>query len=121
MEKYTINGVEVEYDTFDLENMERLETAVNNLKEDVDKLQARMNGGESSIKLLREQANLFLDFFDDVIGDGTAEKIFGNRVNILSIANGYKDFTDAVAGQQSNISGAIRNPKLNREQRRARR
>ena len=32
MEKYTINGVEVEYGTFDLENMERLETAVNNLR-----------------------------------------------------------------------------------------
>ncbi len=120
MEKYTINGVEVEYDTFDLDNMERMEKAVQQLQDDVNNLHSQKSDGESAMKLLREQANLFLDFFDDVIGDGTAEKIFGNRVNILSIANGYKEFTDAVAAQHTKLAETVGKP-VNREKRRARR
>lgn len=120
MEKYIINGVEVEYDTFDLDNMERMEEAVQRLQEDVNALQSRKSDGESPMKLLREQANLFLDFFDDVLGDGSARKIFGDRVNILKIANGYKEFTDAVAGQQTKLADTVGEP-MNREQRRARR
>lgn len=120
MEKYIINGVEMEYDTFDLDNMERLDGAVKQVQEDVNALQERMRGGESSMKLLREQANAFLDFFDDVLGDGAARKIFGDKVNILAIAQGYKEFTAAVAGQQSKIAETIGKPAGNREQRRTR-
>lgn len=121
MEKYIINGVEVEYDTFDLDNMETLDKAVKQIQEDVNGLQSRKAAGEDAMKLLREQANYFLDFFDDVLGDGSARKIFGDRVNILKIVNGYKEFTDAVAAQQTNLAEAVGQSKLNREQRRARR
>lgn len=121
MEKYTINGVEVEYDTFDLDNMERLDKAVKQVQEDVNDLQARRVDGEDAMKLLREQANVFLDFFDDVLGDGSARKIFGDRVNILKIANGYSEFTGAIASQQSNLAKTVGQPNSNREHRRARR
>lgn len=120
MEKYIINGVEVEYDTFDLDNMEALDRAAKQIQDDVNALQARRADGEDAMKLLREQANLFLDFFDDVLGDGSARKIFGDRVNIMKIANGYKEFTDAVAAQQTKLSESVGKP-VNREQRRARR
>lgn len=119
MEKYIINGVEVEYDTFDLDNMETLDNAVKQIQDDVNSLQSRKKAGKDAMKLLREQANCFLDFFDDVLGDGTARKIFGDRVNILKIANGYKEFTDAVAAQQSKLADTVR--QSNRERRRARR
>jgi len=119
MEKYIINGVEVEYDTFDLENMETLETAVKRAKIDVEDIQARRTG-DNDMALLREQANVFLDFFDDVLGEGSARKIFGERINILSIVNGYRDFTAAVAEQQTKLAQITTTP-MNREQRRARR
>lgn len=121
MEKYIINGVEIEYDTFDLDNMERMDAAVKQIQEDVNELQSRMANGEDSMKLLREQANLFLDFFDDVLGDGFAKKIFGDRVNILKIATGYQEFTNAVAEQQKKLAETVGKPTINREQRRARR
>lgn len=118
MEKYIINGVEVEYDTFDLDNMERLADSVQALQDDVKDIQGRMKDGGDTFKLLREQANLMLDFFDDVLGDGAAKKIFGSRINILDIANGYKEFTSAVAKQQAALAEVVAQP--NREQRRAR-
>lgn len=120
MEKYIINGVEVEYDTFDLDNMERLADSVQALQDDVKDIQSRMKDEEDTFKLLREQANLMLDFFDDILGDGAAKKIFGGKVNILDIANGYKDFTAAAAKQQTALAEVVAQPKLNREQRRAR-
>lgn len=119
MEKYIINGVEVEYDTFDLDNMERLEEAVNHVQDEVNALQQKAKSGEPAMKLLREQANVFLDFFDDVLGDGTARKIFGDRVNIRDIAAGYREFTEAVGGQQGALREAIGGARPNREQRRA--
>lgn len=121
MEKYTINGVEVEYDTFDLDNIERMAEAVQQLQEDVDAIQNRKSDDESPMKLLREQANLFLDFFDDILGEDSAKKIFGDRVNILKIANGYREFTDAVAEKQKKLTESVSRPGLNRGQRRARR
>lgn len=117
MDTYKINGVDVEYDTFDLDNMEALEEAVNAVVDGVTALQERKDGGESAVKILRDQANLFLDFFDDVLGDGAAKKIFGNRINILDIANGYKEFTDTVAAKNAQIKNAIGTP-MNREHRR---
>lgn len=120
MEKYIINGVEMEYDTFDLDNMERLSTSAQALQDDVKDIQGRMKDGGDTFKLLREQANIMLDFFDDVLGDGASKKIFGSRINILDIANGYKDFTAAVAKQQTALAEVVAQPKLNREQRRAR-
>lgn len=119
MEKYIINGVEVEFDTFDLDCFETLSDAAQRVEDGVNEIQSRKENGEPSVKLLREQANLFLDFFDDVLGDGSAHKIFGGRVNILDIATGYKEFTDAVAAQQKKLTEAVGNKPMNREQRRA--
>ena len=119
MEKYIINGVEVEYDTFDMDNLERLEEAVKQVQEDVNDIQARKAEGENAMKSLREQTNIFLDFFDDVLGDGSARKIFGDRMNILHIATGYQEFTNAVAEQQKKLAEAVRGAPMNRGQRRA--
>ena len=121
MERYTINGVEVEHDTFDLDQMERLEEAVRRVKEDMSALRDRTDGEGSAIELLREQAEVFLDFFDDVLGEGSARKIFGGRVNIRDISNGYTGFINDVAAQQAKLAGTMGQPELDRAQRRARR
>lgn len=119
MEIYTINGVQVEYDTFDLDNMEKFHAEVQKVSDDMNALQERMKNGESPIALLREQANRVLDFFDDILGDGHATKIFGDRVNILEIANGYKAFTAAVGEAEGKLGETLAGTGMNREQRRA--
>lgn len=120
MDLYRINGVEIEYDTFDIDNMERLEEAVMSIQKGMEALQIRKADGESPVKIVREQANIFLDFFDDVLGDGSARKIFGSKVNVLDIANGYKEFIGAVADQQSRIADAVGRPGDREQRRRAR-
>lgn len=119
MEKYIINGVEVEYDTFDLDNMERFDSERAALQEKVNA--AEFNGVDS----LREQAENILDFFDAVLYDGAAHDIFGDRVNIRDIIDGYRKFGNDVMkavtdwGAQFKNAVAVQSVAPNREQRRA--
>lgn len=110
MEKYTVNGHEIEYDTFDLENMEIYDREVRKVEEAVKSVDTK-NMGDNYIAVLRDLAETILDFFDAVLGDGMAREIFGERTNIRDIKNGYRDFTQGVVKEMGGLSP-------NREQRR---
>lgn len=119
MEKYIINGVEVEYDTFDLDAMQLFDDEVKAIKEDVEAARDKGWNSENYIQVLREQCENILDFFDTVLGDGAARKVFGSRMNIRDIMEGYRKFTSDVAKTRSelkNTDGPA--PATNREQRR---
>lgn len=113
MEKYTVNGIEFEYDTFDLDNMEAFAQEVEEMQESVKSINTDGIGLSDQVQLLREQGEHILDFFDTVVGAGTAKKLFGQRMNIRDLMEGYKSFTSAVAKVQGTLGGE------DREQRRA--
>lgn len=127
MEEYIINGVKIDYDTFDLANMELFDSEVKRVKEDVEAAQREDWKKENYIQILREQCYSIMDFFDTVLGEGSAKKIFGNRVNVLEIISAYKKFTEDVTNTRSELGGLGVNAKnavqiphpTNREQRRA--
>lgn len=114
MEKYMVNGQEVEYDTFDLDNMETYDEAVKRVAEVA---QAEDATDENYLVRMRETCNAILDAFDAFLGDGMAVKIFGNRVNVKTIMNGYHEFTGAVIAARKSLAETA--PQGNREQRRA--
>lgn len=113
MEQYTVNGIEFEYDTFDLDNMEAFAREVEEMQEIVKSINTDGIGLADQVQILREQGERILDFFDSVVGEGTAEKIFGHRMNIRDLMEGYKSFTSSVAQVQGTLGGE------DREQRRA--
>ena len=102
MEKFKVNGKEVEFDPFDLDAME-----------------AYLAG-----TALRRVCNAILDFFDDLLGEGRAVELFGQRVNVKDIFEGYRDFTTQVNGCISSYSKGLGGAQpaavvpLNRAQRR---
>lgn len=110
MEKYIVNGHEIEYDTFDLDNMESYDREARRIEDMTKKVNANT---DNYIPVLREIANGILDFFDAVVGEGTAHDIFEDRVNFRDILNGYREFTEGVAKQMRASM-----PMANREQRR---
>lgn len=118
MEKYSINGVEMEYDTFDLDAMELLDSEVNRIRDEVEAVQRDGLDSAGYIRVLREQGENILDFFDTVLGDGAAAKIFGTRMNIRDIMNAYRKFTADVAEVRGTLAGDLPGGG-NREQRRA--
>lgn len=118
MERYIINGVEVEYDTFDLVNMELYDSEVRRIAKAAESMQDA--DANNYIQVVRAMCDDIMDAFDTILGDGSSQKIFGGKVNAKIIPDAWKSFTRSVAEQMSKIGGeetAVVH--LNREQRRA--
>lgn len=120
METYIVNGVSVEYDTFDLVNMELFGTEVERLKNFADSINGKQyETFADSMSDLREMCEGIKDFFDCVVGEGTSEKVFGTRVNALDMTQAYHNFVAEVSARMQNGFSAPVSPAMNREQRRA--
>lgn len=92
MDKYIINGVEVEYDTFD---MDAMQARIEELRA-LDEVDKKTVEGEDVFARLRRLCEARLDFFDVVLGGGMAEKIFGHKVNAQNIMRGFEEFNHDV-------------------------
>lgn len=120
METYIVNGVAIEYDTFDLVNMELFGAEVERLKDFADSINGKQyNAFADSVADLREMCEGIKDFFDCVVGEGTSEKVFGTRVNALDMTQAYNNFVAEVSARMQNGFSAPVAPAMNREQRRA--
>lgn len=120
MDTYIVNGVSVEYDTFDLVNMELFGTEVERLTKFANSSKGKVyDTFADSVSDLRELCEGVKDFFDCVLGEGMSEKIFGNRVNALDMTQAYYTFVAEVSAKMQTGFSAPAAPALNREQRRA--
>lgn len=117
MEKYIINGVEVEYDTFDLENMELFDGEVRQVSASAEEMQKNATE-ENYLQYTRTVCEAIMDAFDVLIGEGTSKKVFGGRVNVYAIRNAWNQFILDVRAELNSFGGASA-PQMNREQRRA--
>lgn len=123
MERFTVNGVQVEFDPFDLDVMDGYMAGLDR----VDAERRVKAEGEAPTATLRRACNTILDFFDDQLGAGKAEELFGQRVNVKAIFEGYQEFTtqvnacigDYAKGLTTGQTAAV--VPLNRAQRRNRR
>ena len=119
MERFTVNGKEVEFDPFDLDSMEGYLSGTSR----VDDERRVKQEGETTVDTLRRCCNAILDFFDDLLGEGKAEEIFGQKINVKDIFDGFKAFTTQVNSCIGDYAKAFRteqtSPKpVNRAQRR---
>ena len=121
MERYQINGVEVEYDTFDLVNLELFDRESKNMLEKLNQFRET----DADLATLRELCEDILDFFDTVVGEGTSEKCFGGKLNAKVLPTALTKFVLDVKKEAESI-GDDRKPNTpnrlpapeNREQRR---
>lgn len=118
MEKYIINGVEVEYDTFDLVNMELYDSEVRRISEAAEAMQ--IADKDDYLQTVRAMCEDIMDSFDTLLGEGASKEIFGGKVNAKVIPTAWKGFIRDVASNMASI-GADDAPivHINREQRRA--
>lgn len=123
MERFTVNGKEVEFDPFDLDAMEAYMdgTAL------VEEQRKTDPADKGPVDTLRRVCNAILDFFDDLLGEGKARELFGQRVNVKDIFEGYRAFTtqvnDCISAYSKDLNGGAQPAAvvpLNRAQRRRR-
>lgn len=101
MEKYMVNGVEIQYDAFDIDNIEKWDEEVRRVADEAKKPRG---DDETAGSQLRRVCYSMLDLFDAMCGDGTAQEVFGEAVNVKAIYEGYASFVKQVSEKMMEFS-----------------
>lgn len=110
-----INGVELEdLDIYDLEVAERYEKALEKVNEDCNK-----DNSKSLSEGIKYQCNLIFDFFNTVFGEGADEKIFGNKVNLMTCMKAFEEVVLKMNDQKKEIEKLSNKYSPNRAARRS--
>ena len=71
---------EIEFSFEDAENMDKVQSLELKYQEKLQQAKATV-----------EQCQIYKEFFDKLIGEGTSKEIFGDKNNILQIIDAYQD------------------------------
>ena len=111
-----INNVELpDIDVSDALVMENYEAAHDKVAEKMNNLD--INGKRHS-ELIRIQCEAVFEFFEDVFGEGTAKKVFGESVNLTTCLNAYESVVVEVNNLEKKVAGHYKAKFGNRQQRR---
>lgn len=78
LETWTYNEIELEADFEDVEFLEKYSQAMNRLS----KRSKEMPKDGKDIDRIKNLCSCYHDFFDDAFGIGTAQDLFGNKLNL---------------------------------------
>lgn len=81
MSKITFNGIELEIDLMDADTLEKFEDLLKRTSDDIAEM-TQYEGLRGS-EQMRLQCRHVNRFFDDLFGEGTAEKVFGTKCNLM--------------------------------------
>ena len=97
-----ILGIEIEtdFDYNDADDVEKFEKAK---KEVIQKLENIDEKNKTDSQILKEGCTYIFNFFDNVLGEGTHEKIFGNKYNIAKCMDAFADFVEEIKKQNNEI------------------
>lgn len=111
-----INNVTLpDIDVADALEMERYEKANDTVSEKMKQLDTN---GKRRSELIRIQCTAIFEFFDDVFGEGTAKKVFGESVNLTICINAYEGVIVAVNKLDKAVGEQYKSKLGNRQQRR---
>lgn len=111
-----INNVTLpDIDVADALEMERFEKANDNVS---NKMKQLDTNGKRRSELIRAQCSSIFDFFDEVFGNGTAKKVFGDSVNLTTCINAYESVIVAVNKLDKAVGEQYKAKLGNRQQRR---
>ena len=87
-----INNVELELDLMDADMADKYEKAYRKMQRDVANIPKKISLADS----IRKQCNLIFCFFNEVFGEGTSKKIFGNKTNLRECIKAVETLIDYV-------------------------
>lgn len=109
-----INGVELQdLDIYDLEVAEKFDKELKVVAGVGEKLE-----GLSTPEVIRTQCTAIFNFFNELFGEGTDKKIFGDKVNLVTCLKALDEFITQVRDQKEQIEKISNKYSLNRVARR---
>lgn len=101
-----INGVKLDIDFTDAEIVERIELGSKGVFEKAQELEKKKT--EISIaEGIRQECKILKDFLDYVLGEGTSEKLFGNKNSLNDCLNAYEDIINARESQYTDFQKRV--------------
>lgn len=111
-----LNGHDVEFDAFDLEYMAAYQDGCAMVTEVYNQPQSE---GVSAIDRLRAMCDATLEFFEGCLGEEKTREIFGERLNVKTLIEGFTAFTTAVNAELQQFGAKMASGGMNRAKRRA--
>ena len=91
-----INNIELKMDILDADFSEKVETEMENVTNKTKNIDEKFKQAKfKRSEYLREYCKAIFDFFDNIWGEGTHEKIFKSRFNLKECLNAFESFGNA--------------------------
>lgn len=116
MSMLKICGQELELDLFDADTMEIYEKSLNKVVE--RSKEAAKHTELSNAEGIRETCGIVKDFFDEVFGDGTAEKLFKGKNNLAICMDAFGIVSSEASKMKGQVNAITNKYNMNRAQRR---
>lgn len=98
-----LNGVELEYDFYDADQMEVFENALERAIVDVEKaLEAKKQS-----QLIRGVCQVTIDMIDEIFGDGTADEVFQGETNFRKSMQVFNALVKEKIRQEEEVSKVV--------------
>ena len=98
-----ILDVELEdIDLLDLEVAEKVEKATKKVEE-----KEKNNKATSLSEQIKQQCEIIFDFFNDIWGEGTDKKVFGDKTNIRICYEAYMEVLDNFSLQREDLTNML--------------
>lgn len=108
-----INGVKLEsLDIYDVEVAEKYEKVIDNVNKNQN-----FEGLKTSV-VIRKQCELIFNVFNELFGEGTDKKVFGDRVNLKICLEAFASLVDQINSQKEELNNIVSKYSPNRAQRR---
>lgn len=109
-----INGVELEdLDIYDVEVAEKYEKVLENINKP-----QKVEGLKTSA-VIRKQCEAIFNVFNELFGEGTDKKVFGDRVNLKICLEAFASLVDQINSQKEELDNIVSKYSPNRAKRRA--
>lgn len=99
-----INGYEIEVDFTDADFVEKIETYAKKVSEEVELTKPKEMG---MAEFIRKECEIVRNFFDNIFGEGTSKKIFGNKYSLSICISTFQQFIEAKISQQKELEEVI--------------
>ena len=97
-----IDFSEFDFDVLELKDAEKYET-------ELAKVREKMALAEKNViysKLIIEECNAVYEFFNNVLGEGTSKKLFGNSVHLSHVIT-FRQFVEYATAQIADLAKTV--------------
>ena len=98
-----INGVELEINFLDADFMEKIENCCRKVSEKTEKAKTELKDLTLS-QQIKEECKIIKDFFDEVFGEGTSDKVFKGKNDLMLCLSAFQDLVNAKAKMQNEMN-----------------